>query len=106
MATQEEIDNAYDIIANTEKALITEIADLAKEITEKIATIKSGQPTKGANSNARQYLSRVESTLNSVFTYDLQNMQNMYGINTQATTAPGTTNSAVSTQDVTESSVA
>ncbi|RZK44643.1 MAG: hypothetical protein EOO61_03070 [Hymenobacter sp.] len=99
MATEQEINDAYDIILDAEKALVNELADLAKTITDKISDIKSRQSTKGANSAARQYLNRVESTLNSIFTYDLQGVQNGYGIQPQsANPATAATVNSVTTE--------
>jgi len=85
-----ELETAYETVIAAEKALVTELADLAASVKTKLEEIKAKQPTLGSTSVARQFLGRVESNLNSVFSYDLDSVRNSYGMNVDA---PAATNS-------------
>jgi hypothetical protein len=82
------LDEAYDTVLKAEKDLVVELATLGSEFQERLNEIKSRQPDKGGHSTARQYLNRIESNINSVFTYDLQSVQNTYGISQPAPVTP------------------
>lgn len=83
--TNEEIDQAYEVVINAEKDLVTDLVEAAAEIRAIVDALKAKQPTKGQSSPARQYLQRLDSSLSSLFTYDLDTVRNTYGMQANPT---------------------
>jgi len=84
MATKQQIQDAYELVQSTEKALVVKADTLVTDFTKALTTLQA--ESLSANSQVGQYIARVLGVMSQVNTYDLKAVKDSYGI-TDAPTA-------------------
>lgn len=97
MPTQEEINNAYNLIYSEEKRLTTELLEKIDAFKGYINYINEVIPSQASGSTLKNFLNQVNMA-HEGFRFSYDNLKNTYGLNTKATAPLVSVNSANNTE--------
>lgn len=97
MPTQEEINNAYNLIYNEEKRLTTELLEKLDAFKDYINYINGAIPSQASGSILKNFLNQVNMAHDG-FKFSYDNLKNTYGLNANTTTPLAYVDSANNTE--------